>query len=74
MIGDQPITLVHPDSLGDTIDAINAALFEPVALSQGTCSEAALWLADRQGLPGRSGGSQRKHPGLGAVPDCRRAG
>ena len=37
MISDKPDTLVHPDSLGDTIDSINAALFEPVALSPATC-------------------------------------
>jgi hypothetical protein len=56
MISDKPETLVHPDSLGDTIDAINAALFEQLALPQPVCAEAAAWLADRQGLPGSYAG------------------
>jgi hypothetical protein len=49
-------TLVHPDSLGDTIDAINAAVFEHTALSHDICREAAMWIADRQGLPGSYAG------------------
>lgn len=58
MISDkpEPRTLVHPDSLGDTINAINSALFQPATLSQDTCIEAALWIADRQGLPGSYAG------------------
>lgn len=44
--------LVYPDSLGDTIDAINTALFERAPLPALTWAAAASWLADRQGLPG----------------------
>lgn len=56
MISEPSGTLVRPDSLGDTIDAINAALFEHAALSQEICHEAATWIADRQGLPGSYAG------------------
>jgi hypothetical protein len=56
MNSDKTVTLIHPDSLGDTIDSINAALFEPVELDRDACIEAALWIADRQGLPGSYAG------------------
>ena len=49
-------TLIHPDSLGDTLDAVNAALFERRPLSTAERSEAAAWIADRQGLPGSYAG------------------
>lgn len=43
---------VHPDSLGDTLDAVNAALFSGVDLPADERARAAAWIADRQGLPG----------------------
>lgn len=53
----QPNTrLIHPDSLGETLDSINRALFDRRALSMGERSDAALWLTDRQGLPGAYAG------------------
>jgi len=48
---DLPATLVHPDSLGDTLDAVNAALFYRLPLDETARREAALWIAARQGLP-----------------------
>ena len=53
----QPNTsLIHPDSLGDTLDSINLALFDGCALSTDERNGAALWLTDRQGLPGAYAG------------------
>jgi hypothetical protein len=49
-------SLVRPDSLGDTIDAVNVALFNQTVLSLTVCTEAAVWIADRQGLPGSYAG------------------
>lgn len=46
-----PAGLVHPDSLGDTLDAINAALFYQLPLTQAQRWEASRWVAERQGLP-----------------------
>jgi hypothetical protein len=48
--------LIFPGSLGDTIDALNAALFNRETISQARREEAALWIADRQGLPGAYAG------------------
>jgi len=48
---DLPATLIHPDSLGDTLDAVNAALFYRLPLDEVSRREAALWIAARQGLP-----------------------
>jgi hypothetical protein len=56
MINQLPGSLIRPDSLGDTLDVINAALFDHVALTPEVCSEAAEWIADRQGLPGSYAG------------------
>lgn len=43
--------LVYPDSLGDTLNAINAALFYGLPIEQTDRWEAARWVAERQGLP-----------------------
>ncbi len=56
MNNENPITLIHPDSLGETIDAVNAALFNAVTLPKKVSNETALWIADRQGLPGSYAG------------------
>ncbi len=48
---DLPVTLIHPDSLGDTLDAVNAALFYRLPLDEDLRREAAQWIAARQGLP-----------------------
>lgn len=48
---DLPAPLIHPDSLGDTLDAVNAALFYRLPLDEAARREAALWIAGRQGLP-----------------------
>jgi hypothetical protein len=44
--------LVNPTSLSQTVDAINAAMFEKRALSAGERSGVARWIVGRQGLPG----------------------
>lgn len=49
-------SLVHPDSLGDTLDALNAAWFDGCEISLVEREAAAAWLADRQGLPGAYAG------------------
>ncbi len=51
-----PATLVYPNSLGDTLDAINAAVFYQKELPASLRGEAAAWIADRQGLPGSYAG------------------
>lgn len=43
--------LIHPDSLGDTLNALNAALFYQQPISRAERWEAARWVAGRQGLP-----------------------
>jgi len=48
---DMTTTLIHPDSLGDTLDAVNAAIFYNQPISDGERRAAALWIAGRQGLP-----------------------
>lgn len=48
--------LVYPESLGQTLDALNSALFFGDKLSAGDKREAVLWLASRQGLPGSYAG------------------
>lgn len=49
-------SLVHPDSLAGTLDAVHAALFYDTPLSEQAREEAAAWIADRQGLPGAYAG------------------
>ncbi len=56
MTGEKSASLIYPDSLGDTLDALNAAMFERAVLSSGICAETAEWIADRQGLPGSYAG------------------
>lgn len=51
-----PSVLINPDSLGDTLDAVNAALFERRAIAPAEAESAAAWLAGRQGLPGSYAG------------------
>ena len=50
------ISFIHSKSLGDTLDAINAALFNQQPLPAAAVAEAANWIADRQGLPGAYAG------------------
>lgn len=56
MASEIPVSLIQPDSLGDTIDAVNAAQFESVALPAAVRAETAEWIAERQGLPGSYAG------------------
>ena len=53
------VSLIHSKSLGDTLDAINAALFNQQPLPAAAVAEAANWVADRQGLPGAYAGMFR---------------
>jgi hypothetical protein len=46
------MTLIHPDSLALTLDAVNAALFDRVVLDPEETREVARWIAARQGQPG----------------------
>lgn len=46
-----PAVLIYPDSLGDTIHAINMALFYEQPIEPEKRWEAARWIAERQGLP-----------------------
>lgn len=48
--------LIHPDSLGGTLDAVNAAFFYHQPIPADTCLETALWIADRHALPGAYAG------------------
>jgi hypothetical protein len=48
--------LVDPDSLGATLDSINAVLFSGQPVSRRDKATAASWIADRQGLAGAYGG------------------
>jgi hypothetical protein len=49
--------LINRASLWKTVDAINAAIFEGRALAAADRSQAARWIAGRQGLPGSYGGT-----------------
>jgi len=49
--------LINRTSLSQTVDAINAAQFEGRALAVTERSQAARWIAARQGLPGAYGGT-----------------
>jgi hypothetical protein len=51
-----PYSLIFPDSLGDTLDAVNGALFSQAVIPEPARTEAAFWIADRQGLPGSYAG------------------
>ena len=56
MTAETSITLIYPDSLGDTLDAVNAVLFENLSLSDDERAAAAAWIANRPGLPGSYAG------------------
>lgn len=43
--------LIHPSSLGATVDAVNEALFFSRAITESQRQEAARWIAGRHGLP-----------------------
>jgi len=45
------MVLVHPESLAQTLDSVNHALFTGVKLSKAAKAEAAKYIASRQGLP-----------------------
>jgi hypothetical protein len=49
--------LINRTNLSQTVDAINAAQFEGRALAVTERSQAARWIAARQGLPGAYGGT-----------------
>lgn len=49
---DGEASLVHPDSLAMTLDAINESLFFERPISQARRNEAAAWIAERQGVWG----------------------
>lgn len=49
-------SMVFPSSLGDTLDAINHALFTGQPIPTDQRAEAVTWIADRQGLPGAYAG------------------
>jgi len=48
--------LVHPNSLSDTVNAVNEAFFFEAPIPNAARREAAAWIAARQGLPGAYGG------------------
>lgn len=56
MTAESTTSLIFPDSLNDTLDAVNAALFENITLPESAKVEAAGWLTSRQGLPGSYAG------------------
>jgi hypothetical protein len=49
--------VINRTSLSQPVDALNAAQFEGRALTTTERSEAARWIAARQGLPGAYGGT-----------------
>lgn len=49
--------LVHPESLAETVNAVNDAFFLGRDLASRDRERAALWIADRQGLPGSYAGT-----------------
>ena len=49
--------MINTTSLSQTVDAINAAEFDGRALTATERSQAAQWIAGRQGLPGAYGGT-----------------
>jgi hypothetical protein len=49
--------LINKTSLSQTVDAINAAHFDGRTLATAERSQAARWIAGRQGLPGAYGGT-----------------
>jgi len=49
--------LISRASLSQTVDAVNAALFDARALTATARRQAARWIAARQGLPGSYGGT-----------------
>ena len=56
--------LINRTSLSQTVDAINAAQFEGRALAVTERSQAARWIAARQGLPSRARDLIGKEPDL----------
>jgi len=44
--------LIHSTSLSQTVDAVNAAVFDHQPLAAGERKQVARWIASRQGLPG----------------------
>ena len=55
-------SLIHPDSLGATLDALNAAFFYKVELPAPVREETAAWIAAHQGLPGAYAGMFAPEP------------
>ncbi len=49
-------SFIHPESLAETLDSLNAALFEQRPITDQARLETAVWIADRQGLPGSYAG------------------
>jgi len=50
-------SLLHATSVSETVDAINAALFEERKIPAAERQRVSSWLAERQGLPGAYGGT-----------------
>jgi hypothetical protein len=48
-------SLIHATSVSETVDAVNAALFEQRKIPAAERKRVAHWLAERQGLPGAYG-------------------
>src|SRR5687767_11441368 len=49
--------LIHKTSLSQTVDHVNAALFDGRTLAAAERNQLASWIAARQGLPGAYGGT-----------------
>ena len=56
-------SLVHATSVSETVDAVNAALFEGQMIPAAERKRVATWLAERQGLPGAYGDTFAGFPG-----------
>jgi hypothetical protein len=50
-------SVINRTSLSRTVDAINASQFDGAKVDAARRRQAALWIADRQGLPGAYGGT-----------------
>jgi len=48
--------IIHPDSLGDTLDILNSGIFYGLNITPDEKSRVMTWLASRQGLPGSYAG------------------
>jgi hypothetical protein len=51
------MNLIHPESLSETVDAVNEAFFFDRPISSAARQKAAAWIAGRQGRPGAYAGT-----------------